>query len=95
MAKTKSRSSAAQGPAPSEVYEPERRPKAGSSRTKARTEQSAEGHAPRAPSSQSIVPGRHERIAELAYYRAEQRGFAPGLELQDWLSAEQDLDMVY
>ena len=27
-------------------------------------------------------------VAEAAYYRAEQRGFAPGGELQDWLEAE-------
>lgn len=27
-------------------------------------------------------------IAESAYYRAEQRGFAAGGELQDWLDAE-------
>ncbi len=30
-------------------------------------------------------------IAELAYYRAERRGFAPGGELQDWLEAEADV----
>ena len=27
-------------------------------------------------------------IAEAAYYRAEQRGFAPGGEMEDWLQAE-------
>jgi hypothetical protein len=26
-----------------------------------------------------------------AYYRAEKRGFAPGLELEDWLAAESEL----
>jgi len=31
---------------------------------------------------------RWQRIAEAAYYRAEQRGFAPGYELEDWLAAE-------
>jgi len=30
-------------------------------------------------------------IAELAYYRAERRGFAPGGELQDWLEAEAEV----
>jgi hypothetical protein len=29
-----------------------------------------------------------EEIAVAAYYRAEQRGFAPGGELDDWLQAE-------
>lgn len=32
-----------------------------------------------------------ERIAELAYYKAESRGFEPGYELQDWLEAEQEI----
>ncbi len=30
------------------------------------------------------------RIAELAYFKAEQRGFAPGHEQDDWLEAEQE-----
>ena len=33
-------------------------------------------------------PDRHEAIALAAYYRAEQRGFSPGCELEDWLAAE-------
>lgn len=35
-------------------------------------------------------PDRDARIAELAYYRAENRGFEPGHELEDWLAAEQE-----
>lgn len=35
---------------------------------------------------------RHIRICELAYRRAEQRGFAPGGELEDWLEAEREVD---
>jgi len=31
------------------------------------------------------------KIAELAYYKAERRGFEPGHELEDWLEAEQEL----
>jgi len=34
---------------------------------------------------------RHERIAALAYAKAEQRGFEPGNELDDWLEAEREL----
>ena len=34
---------------------------------------------------------RDARIAELAYLKAESRGFEPGHELEDWLEAEQDL----
>jgi hypothetical protein len=34
---------------------------------------------------------RREAIARGAYYRAEQRGFAPGYEVEDWLEAEREL----
>lgn len=30
-------------------------------------------------------------IAEAAYYRAKQRGFAPGHELEDWVQAESEV----
>jgi hypothetical protein len=30
-------------------------------------------------------------IAEAAYHRARQRGFAPGRELQDWIEAEAEV----
>jgi len=32
------------------------------------------------------------RIRELAYLKAEQRGFAPGHEIDDWREAEQEVD---
>jgi len=32
-----------------------------------------------------------EMIAEAAYYKAEQRGFIPGFEKQDWLDAENEI----
>lgn len=35
-----------------------------------------------------------ERIAELAYYKAECRGFEPGYELQDWLEAEKEISLL-
>jgi len=35
---------------------------------------------------------RHRRICDLAYRRAEQRGFAPGGETEDWLEAEREVD---
>jgi hypothetical protein len=34
---------------------------------------------------------RHAMIAEVAYYIAEQRGFQPGHELEDWLCAEREV----
>ncbi len=35
---------------------------------------------------------RARMIAEAAYYLSEQRGFAPGHEVEDWLAAEQQVD---
>jgi hypothetical protein len=36
------------------------------------------------------LPDRDAKIAELAYYKAENRDFVPGYELEDWLEAEQE-----
>ena len=35
---------------------------------------------------------RYEMIATMAYYRAEQRNFAPGNDEQDWFECEQIID---
>ena len=35
---------------------------------------------------------RTQRIAVAAYHRAEQRGFTPDGELEDWLEAEKQID---
>ncbi|WP_129776770.1 DUF2934 domain-containing protein [Peristeroidobacter soli] len=40
----------------------------------------------------SFSESREARIAEAAYWRAERRGFSPGNELDDWLSAEKEID---
>jgi Protein of unknown function (DUF2934) len=62
--------------------------------------------APRAVAEESIlenvghdegVPGvdpelRYEMVATAAYYIAEQRGFAPGHELEDWYRAQAAID---
>jgi hypothetical protein len=32
-------------------------------------------------------------VAELAYFKAESRGFIPGYELDDWLEAEQECNI--
>ncbi len=37
---------------------------------------------------------RHQLIAEAAYFRAERRNFAPGYELEDWLDAETEVEMM-
>jgi hypothetical protein len=33
-------------------------------------------------------------VAEIAYFKAESRGFIPGYELNDWLEAEQELNLA-
>ena len=35
---------------------------------------------------------RQQRIATIAYYKAEARGFEPGYEMEDWLAAEAEID---
>lgn len=40
----------------------------------------------------SFSESREARIAEAAYWRAERRGFTPGGEVDDWLSAEKEID---
>ncbi len=35
---------------------------------------------------------RHDSISRSAYARAQQRGFAPGYELDDWVQAEAEYD---
>lgn len=32
-----------------------------------------------------------EMVAIAAYYKAEKRGFMPGMEMQDWLDAEKEI----
>ena len=40
------------------------------------------------------TPAFIESIAERAYFKAQQRGFTPGHELDDWLAAERELKGV-
>jgi hypothetical protein len=37
---------------------------------------------------------RRRMIAKAAYFRAAQRGFAPGGELEDWLAAQREVDAL-
>lgn len=41
---------------------------------------------------QQATPHRWQRIQRRAYEIAEERGFAPGAELEDWLQAEREID---
>ncbi|HSO07348.1 MAG TPA: DUF2934 domain-containing protein [Pelomicrobium sp.] len=48
---------------------------------------------PAAPKRRSVTPEeRYRLIQEAAYYRAEQRGFAAGHEVEDWIAAEAEVD---
>jgi hypothetical protein len=40
----------------------------------------------------SDVDDREAKIAELAYFKAERRGFEPGYELADWFEAVEEVD---
>ena len=44
------------------------------------------------PDVPSFQEAREEMIRVAAYYRAEKRGFVPGMELSDWLAAEADIE---
>jgi DUF2934 family protein len=46
----------------------------------------------RASAASEPALSREQRIAVAAYRLAEQRGFAPGRELEDWLAAEREVD---
>jgi Protein of unknown function (DUF2934) len=47
------------------------------------------------PTAQTVSPEERHRMIELrAYYRAQQRGFAIGLALDDWLLAEAEVDAL-
>ncbi|HYE06746.1 MAG TPA: DUF2934 domain-containing protein [Planctomycetota bacterium] len=57
--------------------------------------------APAAPAPTAVKPAatakptaaeRQRRIAEAAYFLAQRRGFAPGGAVQDWLTAERNVD---
>jgi hypothetical protein len=42
--------------------------------------------------SPHVCEDRRTCVSEVAYFKAEHRGFAPGHELEDWLSAENEVD---
>jgi hypothetical protein len=43
------------------------------------------------PTAQPMPEETRLKIAEVAYYRAQERGFSPGYELEDWLAAEAEV----
>jgi hypothetical protein len=61
---------------------------------KTRKSNSSKKHTqPRQATSKAIPAEKQQhRINEAAYFIAEQRGFTPGFELNDWLCAESQID---
>ena len=45
-----------------------------------------------AADAQAAAPDRWQRIQSRAYEIAQERGFTPGAELNDWLQAEREID---
>jgi len=92
MASQKARSSAPRGAARPRADES--KGQLAPSRAKSHTEKPAADDPPSARTRRPAIADRNQRTQELAYYRAEKRGFAPGCELEDWLSAERELDVA-
>lgn len=46
------------------------------------------------PATQVTAEQRWRMIADAAFYRAERRGFAPGGEVNDWLEAEAEIEVL-
>ena len=60
-----------------------------------RTDERAVRTAPAADQTLQVsAPERAQMIATAAYFRAQERGFVPGFELQDWLEAEAAVDRL-
>lgn len=57
---------------------------------------STETRQPETPVVQGgVMPSEREQmVAVAAYYRAEQRGFSSGQEIEDWLRAEKEIESL-
>ena len=53
--------------------------------------ESSDSYQPGRTAKESSQPNTEGRIAVLAYYKAERRGFVGDHELEDWLEAEREL----
>jgi hypothetical protein len=65
-------------------------------KTPATVTTTAQGTAPQSSADTTAAPSIstvefRNRVSEAAYYRAQQRGFAPGWEERDWLEAEAEV----
>lgn len=57
------------------------------------TPASEEHHVHPEAALRALMADRHHRIEVAAYFLAERRGFAPGHELDDWLTAEDGIEL--
>jgi hypothetical protein len=64
-------------------------------KTTPRVKGELDGHALNGPTTDGAIGGEalYQMIAEAAYYRAEQRGFAGGDPVRDWLEAEAEVSV--
>jgi hypothetical protein len=63
-------------------------------RAAAGTSSPSRSHSASSPNIRVSADVRRQMIAEAAYLRSEQRGFAPGFEAEDWLLAEAEVDAL-
>jgi hypothetical protein len=72
---------------------PSRNPSASSSKNPADVQPPADSASAVADNAVAVdADERRRRISERAFYKAEQRGFAPDNAERDWLEAEQETD---
>ncbi len=63
--------------------------------SKPATKKSASPKSTGTPKSSLVSPReRYKMIATMAYYRAEQRDFEPGHDVEDWLDCERIIDSM-
>jgi len=70
---------------------------ANSVRARPRPAKKSRGPAAAAPATEiaaAEVRSREQKIAEAAYFRAQQRNFESGRELDDWVAAELEIDSL-
>jgi hypothetical protein len=94
MASKKSRGSEPKGRGRSEGEAPLQLARAGGRRPEWGEKRARPDDPPRTGTSSDASRARFQQIQVRAYFKAQHRGFAPGLELQDWLSAEQDVEVA-
>ena len=71
-----------------------RSPRAASDKSTVRAPRARKNMVKNAARAEMTTEERHQKIAEAAYYRALQRGFHGGSDIEDWLEAEAEIDKL-